>query len=223
MRFMKAMKNAVLIGGCALGAAACVQNPPAAPAAAAPAAPPVAAAPAAPVAPAVVLPPPSATSLAGSCSACHGPNGVSRGPATPTLAGVNKEYFVETMDAFKTGKRHATVMGRIAKGFSDDEIKSMAGYFADKKYVGNAQKVDPAKVAKGKALHEKNCEKCHEEGGRVSEDGGILAGQWMPYITYMMEDYTSGKTKMPKKMASKVDKLKAADIDALIQYYGSQK
>ena len=161
--------------------------------------------------------------LSNACTGCHGTNGASTGPASPTIAGITEEYFVETMGAFKNGKRHATVMGRIAKGYTDDEIKAMGKFFAGKKYVGHAQKVDLAKVAKGKTLHKQNCEKCHEEGGRVSEDGGILAGQWMPYLHFQMEDFTTGKTKMSEKMEKKVKPLSAADIDALIHYYGSQK
>ena len=169
------------------------------------------------------LAPASAAMLAGNCVGCHGPNGVSQGPASPTIAGINNEYFVEAMGKFKSGKRHSTIMDRIAKGYTDDEIKAMAGYFAKQKYVGRAQKTNPALVAKGKALHNKNCETCHEEGGRLSEDGGILAGQWIPYMTYMMEEYTSGKSPMPEKMEKKVKALKAGDTAAHIQYYGSQK
>lgn len=165
----------------------------------------------------------SGRTLAGTCAACHGTNGVSAGPATPTLAGINAEYFMEVMEGFKSGTRHATVMNRIAKGYTDDEIKAMATFFAGKKYVGNKQKADAAKVAKGKAVHKSNCEKCHEDGGRTSEDGGILAGQWMPYLRYTMADFTAGHSQMPKKMKAKVEKLKEADIDALIHYYGSQK
>lgn len=165
----------------------------------------------------------SGRTLAGTCAACHGTDGVSVGPATPTLAGINSEYFVEVMQGFKSGTRHATVMNRIAKGYTDDEIKAMATFFEGKKYVGNKQKADAKKVAKGKNVHKKNCEKCHEDGGRASEDGGILAGQWMPYLRYTMADFTSGHSEMPKKMKAKVQKLNEADIEALIHYYGSQK
>jgi cytochrome c553 len=34
------------------------------------------------------------------------------------------------MKAFKDGKREATVMHQIAKGFTDGEIAAMAAYFA---------------------------------------------------------------------------------------------
>lgn len=214
----KISRSVVLMSGLLVSGLALAADAPA-PAPATPAAaPPVAAAPAAPP-----LPPASAAMLGSHCTGCHGTNGVSAGPASPTIAGISEEFFVETMMAFKAGKRHSTVMGRLAKGYTDDEIKTMAKYFAGKKYQGRAQKADPAKVAKGKNLHKKNCEKCHEEGGRVSEDGGILSGQWMTYLTYQMEDFTSGKTKMPEKMEKKVKTLNAADIDAIIHYYGSQK
>ena len=63
--------------------------------------------PAAPAAvPAPVLPMASASALAGSCSACHGQGGVSKGPSIPTNAGVSQEYFIDTMKGFKTGKHH---------------------------------------------------------------------------------------------------------------------
>lgn len=213
----KISRSVVFVSGLLVSGLAMAADAPA-PAPATPAAPPAAAAPAAPP-----LPPASAAMLGSHCTGCHGTNGVSAGPASPTIAGISEEFFIETMTAFKAGKRHSTVMGRLAKGYTDDEIKVMAKYFVGKKYQGRVQKTDPAKVAKGKNLHKKNCEKCHEEGGRVSEDGGILAGQWMTYLTYQMEDFTSGKTKMPEKMEKKVKPLSAADIDAIIHFYGSQK
>jgi sulfide dehydrogenase cytochrome subunit len=169
------------------------------------------------------LPMASAAMLAGQCTGCHGDDGASRGPASPSIGGIDKEYFVETMQAFKSGKRHATVMGRIAKGYTDEEIKAMAGHFAAKKWVTHAQPTDAAKVAKGKGLHKKRCEKCHEDNGRASDEGGILAGQWLPYLVFQMEDFTTGKTKMPDKMDKKVQALKPDEIDALLHFYASQK
>lgn len=219
MNFIPSCKQTLLLGGLALalsGVALAADAPPAA----APAAPATGTTQAPAAAP---LPMASATMLANTCAGCHGTNGASVGPASPSLAGINQEYFLEVMKAFKSGDRHSTVMNRIAKGYSDDEIKVMAKYFSEKKYVAGVQKIDAKKAAKGKQVHSKSCEKCHEEGGRVSEDGGILAGQWMPYLTYTMDDFTSGRSKMPKKMAAKVEKLSKEDVDALIHYYGSQK
>ncbi|MBV8336197.1 MAG: hypothetical protein JO358_12310, partial [Alphaproteobacteria bacterium] len=38
----------------------------------------------------------------------------------------NPEEIVAAMQAFRSGERSSTVMGRIAKGFSDDEIRAIA-------------------------------------------------------------------------------------------------
>lgn len=67
-----------------------------------------------------------------SCSGCHPPN---RGADTTVsqLAGRNPGTIVETMAGFKSGRLPSTVMGRIAKGFSEDEIKAMAGWYGGQK------------------------------------------------------------------------------------------
>jgi len=70
---------------------------------------------------------PTATMLADTCAGCHGTDGASTGPATPSLAGMSEEYMVESMEAFKSGERPSTVMGRIAKGYSEKEFKR-SGY-----------------------------------------------------------------------------------------------
>jgi cytochrome subunit of sulfide dehydrogenase len=71
-----------------------------------------------------------ARGLAANCAQCHGTNGISAGGAVPGLAGRDRAYFVEQMNAFKTGKREATLMHQISKGYSDEEIALMADYFA---------------------------------------------------------------------------------------------
>ncbi len=172
---------------------------------------------------------PSASMLANTCAGCHGTDGSSNGPATPSIAGIKGEYFIETMQEYKSGKRPSTIMDRIAKGYSDDEIKLMAGFFAEQKFVRIEQNADKKLASAGKRLHDRYCEKCHEEGGRMADDGGILAGQMMPYLRYSFDDFTNGSRSMPKKMKSKVDEMlkkekKGSDsIEQLVHYYGSQK
>ena len=63
-----------------------------------------------------------------SCSGCHGPAGAG-GPA-PSLAGRPAEEIVAALMQFRAGERAATVMDRIAKGFTDDEIRAIAAWFA---------------------------------------------------------------------------------------------
>ena len=171
---------------------------------------------------------PSATMLANTCAGCHGTNGSSVGPASPTIAGISPDYFIETMEAYQSGERPSTIMGRIAKGYSEKEIELMADHFSKQPFIRQPQSYD-AKAAKlGKRLHKKYCEKCHEDGGRSSEDdAGILAGQWQAYLRFNLQDFTSGKRPMEKKMKKRMDKLDKAHgqagIDALVHFYASQR
>ena len=64
-----------------------------------------------------------------SCSGCH-PANASVSTSVPRLAGQDAASIVAAMQAFRSGARPATVMDRIAKGFSDDEIKSIAAWYA---------------------------------------------------------------------------------------------
>ena len=71
--------------------------------------------------------------MAATCAACHGTSGVSVGGAIGGLAGLNKDYFVIQMKHFKEGKRDATLMHQISKGYSDAETVALAEYFAAQK------------------------------------------------------------------------------------------
>ncbi len=167
------------------------------------------------------------TMLGNTCAGCHGTNGSSVGPATPSIAGLTEDTIVEAMKAYKSGERPSTIMGRIAKGYTDEEFKAMGQFFSKQKMVIYPQSTDAAKAKKGAKLHDKYCEKCHEDGGTVDDEGtSILAGQWMPYLTFSMEDFNAGTREMPKKMKRKLEKMLdkegQAGLDSLINFYGSQ-
>lgn len=70
--------------------------------------------------------------VAANCANCHGTFGVAKG-AMPSLAGMSKERIAETMRAFRDGKRPATVMHQISKGYTDKQIDMAAEYFASQK------------------------------------------------------------------------------------------
>jgi len=162
--------------------------------------------------------------LADTCAGCHGTDGSSAGPATPTIAGMSAEYFKTTMAEYKKDARKATIMNRIAKGYSDEEIALMGDHFAAQKIKRVKQDLDEAKVAAGAKLYGPNCEKCHDKSGSLPEDdSGILAGQWLPYLTYSLEDFKADRREMPKKMRKKVEKLDDSELEALLHYFASQQ
>lgn len=77
----------------------------------------------------------SAQMLANTCFGCHGPDGASGGPATPTIAGLSNEYFVEVMNGYASGDVPSTIMGRIAQGYNEEEIQLMADVFSELSFV----------------------------------------------------------------------------------------
>ena len=165
--------------------------------------------------------------LSNTCNGCHGTEGHNAGPNMPNLGGVPSNYIIDQMKNFKSGERKSSIMGRLAKAYSDDEIAAMASFFSTQKYKMAAQPAaDPAKVARGKEIHKERCEKCHEEGGKVGVDEGILAGQWKEYLEITFKEFHAKNRPMPKKMAAKIEgenALSEADIDALVHFYTSQK
>jgi sulfide dehydrogenase cytochrome subunit len=172
----------------------------------------------------------SGAMLAHTCAGCHGTNGVSQGPATPTIAGSDYDYLVASMIEYKRGKRGSTIMTRIAKGYGHTEIKAMARFFADQEYVLADQTYDAAAAKRGKKLHKEYCINCHVEDGATldeDEDAALLGGQWRPYLTYTCDDYKTDKRGMSKKMRKKYDLMQkeAGDqsIFDLLEFYASQK
>ncbi len=67
----------------------------------------------------------SASVLVNTCFSCHGTDGKSLG-AMPSINGKEAKYIETSLMAFRSGKKPSTVMKRIAKGFSDDEIRALA-------------------------------------------------------------------------------------------------
>ena len=70
--------------------------------------------------------------LASNCANCHGTDGKSQG-GMPTLSGQTKAKLLADLQEFKEGKRPATIMHQIAKGYTDGELDMLATYFAAQK------------------------------------------------------------------------------------------
>jgi cytochrome subunit of sulfide dehydrogenase len=68
--------------------------------------------------------------LAATCANCHGTNGQVRGDVVKPLAGVPADKIVAAFNDFKSGALPATIMHQIARGFTDDQVKAIAAYFA---------------------------------------------------------------------------------------------
>ena len=93
--------------------------------------------------------------LANTCAGCHGTNGASAGEYMPTIAGMDNGYLYGVMSDYKSGARRSTIMGRIMKGYTEQEIHAIAGFYAAQPWTSAARAATQAKaVKKGQAIHE---------------------------------------------------------------------
>lgn len=67
--------------------------------------------------------------MAWQCAPCHGTNGQEFEESMPPIAAMPAEQFTKAMLDFRQGDRPATIMDRVAKGFTDEEIRAMASWF----------------------------------------------------------------------------------------------
>lgn len=170
------------------------------------------------------------------CTYCHGKEGASTDSDVPIIGGYSVEFLVNNIKAYRDHERDCpdtkyrsgpdkgkkSNMCQIAKDLKDSDIRQIAVHLSKQKFVRAKQKFDPALAAKGKDIHEMYCEKCHSEGAsQAKDDAGMMAGQWIPYLTQALDEFVAGKRPIPKKMKAKLDQVSPEDMKALIQYYGS--
>jgi cytochrome c553 len=71
--------------------------------------------------------------LAAACASCHGST-VTGG--IPSLAGKDPAELLRIMQDFRSGKRQATVMQQLARGYTDEQVQAIAAYLATQKPGG---------------------------------------------------------------------------------------
>lgn len=157
--------------------------------------------------------------LAAGCAKCHGEDGNSKTPGTPTLAGQQPHYLVTAIEEYHEGDRKATAMTPMARSSGKMELEKLAWYYAAQKPAQRAAPAfgDPAAGEPATAM----CGGCHGAHG-VSTDGATpsLAGQDAQYLVNSMKAYKKGRKNwgMQRYIAGLSDK----DILNIAAYYSIQ-
>lgn len=153
-----------------------------------------------------------------SCAGCHGENGVSADPATPSLAGQDAQYFAAALQGYKEGTRTDTTMKALAAGLDDKTIKNMSAYYAN--LTPQAPKVTKPLTT---AEWAQRCDRCHGVNGN-STDVRIpaLAAQRADYLERVLLAYKNGERKSPQ-MAAMSAVLSEEDIAGLAAHYAGQR
>jgi len=64
------------------------------------------------------------------CANCHGEDGIAVLPGAANLSGQQKEYLVQQLRAYRTGRRQDPQMNVIAKSLSDVDIENLAQWYS---------------------------------------------------------------------------------------------
>jgi cytochrome c len=68
--------------------------------------------------------------LSSECVTCHQLSGHAAG-SIPPIVGLPEDYFLEALEAYKTGERDNEVMRNIAGGLTAEDMSALATYFAN--------------------------------------------------------------------------------------------
>ena len=154
------------------------------------------------------------------CFTCHGPEGNSKNPAFPILAGQNFRYVYFQLRDFKEGRRTDPIMSPQAAKLSKQDQQDLAEYFSRQKPVSTGFRGDPAKVAKGKARADQIlCQMCHLGEFIGQNEIPREAGQYREYVAKQLRAFRAGtRTNDAGNMTSVAKPLSDEDIDNLAEY-----
>ena len=127
----------------------------------------------------------------------------------------------------KHNKRYSSIMGRLLRTYSDEEIALMARHFAAKPWVSAPVESDMRLVNRGRLVAQKTCQRCHgATGERIAEGTPRLAGQWPAYLAIETTKYTDptfGSNRPSERMAERVCNLEGDDVQAVVHFLGTRK
>jgi cytochrome c553 len=155
---------------------------------------------------------------AASCGGCHGEQGVSASPATPSLAGQDAQYTMAALRGYKDGSRSNETMKGMVAGLDDAAMKNLAAYYAvQEPKAPNVRK--PVTTAEWAA----RCNRCHGINGNSTDPRlPMLASQRVEYLQKSLHEYRTHQRKS-SAMAPMAEGLNEDDIANLAAYYAHQK
>jgi cytochrome c553 len=157
--------------------------------------------------------------LAAACAKCHGEDGNSTIPGTPSLAGQQPHYLVAAIQEYHQGDRAKDTMRSALRDADSADLESIALYFASQKPVKRAAPTrgDPAAGEPATAV----CGGCHgANGASVDAATPSLAGQDAQYLEKAIKSYRTTRKNwgMQRYVAGLSDK----DVENIAAYYASQ-
>lgn len=150
------------------------------------------------------------------CLICHKPDFPS--DTLPTLQGQQAEYLRNQISAFREKRRSSPIMQTNAGALSDEDIRDIIEYFSSQPPLKVGFRLDPARVAVGKAASERRgCARCHQADYSGKGEVPRLAGMDPDYSAGQIEAFTRGERAHPEIGAQ--SGIPADEAVALGQYF----
>ena len=164
------------------------------------------------------------------CARCHGLDGAGRG-AFPKLAGQRPEYLDRALQAYAGRRRHSGIMGPIATSLTASTRADAVRFYASQPAAPGRAVTGP-RPARGAAIATRGvperdippCAECHGPAGTPKRAAyPRLEGQYPEYLAQqltLLQQRRRGGSEYVDLMHSFVDRLTAAQIEDVAQYYG---
>ena len=164
----------------------------------------------------------------GTCSVCHGINGISLIPRYPNLAGQWERYLIKQITEIKTGDRIVSDMTPFVKDLNAKDIENISAFYASQSAAYGV--ADPKLVELGEQLYRFGkqdvgippCSACHSPTGKGNSLAGFprISGQHAQYIAKQLRNFREGDRHNDgsKIMRMIVERLNNTEVDALASY-----
>jgi cytochrome c553 len=163
--------------------------------------------------------------LAAACAGCHGEDGVSQTPLTPSLAAQPDDFTQWQLVYFRGGGRKSEAMEPIAGALDNEEIRNLGAYYASLPPPKLAPASDALTQTGEKLALQHHCRSCHGSDYSGAGPAARLAGQREDVLLKALRDFKSG-ARVGSGVASMADatfELGDADIRALAHFLASRR
>ncbi|MBP6094991.1 MAG: cytochrome c4 [Methyloversatilis sp.] len=168
------------------------------------------------------------------CAACHGADGNSTIAVNPKLAGQHPEYLYKQLSNFrskdgKPAERVNAIMGALASGLSEADMRNVAAYYASQTQTPAQAKGDRESIELGQKLWRGGdqtkglpaCAGCHGPAGAgMPAQYPRIAGQHAEYTESQLKYFrVAERANDPAKMMRMIAvKMTDAEIKAVSDY-----
>lgn len=156
------------------------------------------------------------------CQTCHGPDGNSRNPQYPVIAGQPMIYMFLRLKQLQQQIENPE-MTPIARSLSDKDVEWLATYFSGKKNEPGLAGFDATRAERGKQLAARlGCAQCHQANYAGANQMPRLAGQHAPYLVAQMQLILANRRSDDNgNMVDMLRRIQPQDIEDLSHYFAS--